>query len=62
VQLPGNVFDAGVPTAPAYVTGKASSIAGIIRQEVQPLLLDGAAVPAEDATQLQFQVDAVGTR
>jgi len=45
-------------TAPAHLKGKASGIARIIRQKVQPLLLHAATVAAPDATHLQLQIDA----
>jgi hypothetical protein len=57
----GNVPDAGVATPTADIEGKASGIAGIVRQEVELLLFHRAAVPAPDATYFQLQVDAEGT-
>jgi hypothetical protein len=58
VESAGNVLDAGVATPTADIAGKASGIAGIVRQEVELLLFRCAAVPAPDATQFQLQVDA----
>jgi hypothetical protein len=58
-QLLGDVPDRATSTAPAHVQGEALGVQRVLDQEVQPLALHRATLPAIDPTHLQLEIDAV---
>src|SRR4030043_1392401 len=58
MQLPGNVFDRGGTATLANVKGKPLGVERIVGQEGKLLLLHLAAPSAQNAPDLQFEVDA----
>src|ERR1035438_10217474 len=59
VQLRGDVADRATSTAPAHVQGEALRVQRVLDQEVQPLALHRATLPAIDPTHLQVEINEV---
>jgi len=58
LQLLGDVTDRGLPAAAADIERKAPGEVRIVRQEIQPLALHGAAAAAGDTPYRELQDDA----
>src|SRR5713101_161507 len=58
IEFLRDVLDRRLPTATAYVKGKAFGIERVVRQELQLLALHVTATPARHAPNLDLQVDA----